>query len=103
MVMNFQINVLIFVRSIREGNFEVYIESLRKVIKWYFILDKYHHAHWLTIHLFDLLTLDVKFPEVYTQMQKGFFSFQKSNRELILIKYRSKVIVSLNPVQVQLI
>ena len=81
MVMNFEINVLIFVRSIREGNFEVYIESLRKVINWYFILDKYHYARWLAIHLFDLLTLDVKFPEVYTQMQKGFFSFQKSNRE----------------------
>ena len=59
--------MLIFVRSIREGNFELYIGSLRKVIKWYFILDKYHYARWLTIHLFDLLTLDVKFPGVYTR------------------------------------
>ena len=62
----------LFVRSIREEN---------STLKWYFILDKFHYARWLTIHLFDVLTLDVKFPEVYTQMQKGFFSFQKSNRE----------------------
>ena len=46
--MNFQINVLIFVRSLK---------VLESVIKWYFILDKYHYARWLTIHLFDLLTL----------------------------------------------
>ena len=55
MVMNFQIN-MVDMCSI--------IESLRKVIKWYYILDKYHYARWLTIHLFDLLTLDVKFLEV---------------------------------------
>ena len=32
--MHFHIYVLIFAQSIREGNVELYIESLRKVIKW---------------------------------------------------------------------
>ena len=39
-ILNFQIHVLLFVRSIREGNFELYLETLYQSLKWFFALDK---------------------------------------------------------------
>ena len=81
MVMDFQINILIFVRSIREGNFKLYVEVIRKLMKWYFILDRYNYARWLSVHLFDLMTMEVRYPDVYDSMVSGCFSFQKTNHE----------------------
>ena len=68
-------------RSIREGNFKLYIEIMRKLLKWYFIFDHYNYARWLTIHWFDLSNLHIQFPDVFEYFSKGYFSFQKSNRE----------------------
>ena len=79
--MEYQIHFLIFIRSIREGNFELYVESLRKLIKWSFACDKYNYARWLSVHIFDLMTMKVKHPDIYENLKKGFFSFQKSTRE----------------------
>ena len=31
--------LLLFVRSIREGNFQLYLESLTKIVPWMFTLD----------------------------------------------------------------
>ena len=39
------------------------------------------NARWLTIHWFDLWNLKATFPDVFEYFSKGFFSFQKSNRE----------------------
>ena len=41
LILNFQINILVFVRAIREGNFKLYFETLFLLLKWYFIVDKY--------------------------------------------------------------
>ena len=78
-VMDFQITYLIFVRSEREGNFNLYTLALRKLIKWYFIFDKFNYARWLSVHRFDIMTLETMFPDVDENLAKGFFSFQKSN------------------------
>ena len=53
------LNLLIFVRSIREGNFCIclYISSLKKVLKWYYACNYYNYAHWVTLHLYDLVNL----------------------------------------------
>ena len=69
-----------FFRSIREGNFSLYVQSLRKLLKWFFALDHTHYARWLTIHVFDLLSLPVTHPDIHQQMVNGCFSFAKSKR-----------------------
>ena len=81
LIMEYQIHFLIFIRSIREGNFELYVESLRKLIKWSFACDKYNYARWLSVHIFDLMTMKVKHPDIYENLKKGYFSFQKSTHE----------------------
>ena len=81
MVMELEISILIYVRSIREGNFKLYIETLRKLLKWFFIFDRYNYARWLTVQWFDLKNLESNFPDVYGYFCQGFFSFQKTDRE----------------------
>ena len=69
---------MVFVRSIREGNFHLYVQSLRNLLKWFFALDHTNYARWLTIHVFDLISLPTIHPDVYQQMLKGFFSLAKT-------------------------
>ena len=80
LVINLQIEILVFVCSIREGNFHLYVQSLRNLLKWFFALDHTNYARWLTIHVFDLISLPIIHPDVYQQMLKEFFSFTKTKR-----------------------
>ena len=77
LVINLQIEILVFVRSVREGNSLLYVQSLRNLLNCFFALDHTNYARWLTIHVFDLISLPTTHPDVYQQMLKRFFSFAK--------------------------
>ena len=47
---------------------------------FFFALDHTNYARWLTIHVFNLISLPITHPDVYQQMLKGFFSFAKTKR-----------------------
>ena len=81
MVINLQIEILIFVRSLCEGNFPVYVQTMRNLLKWFFALDHYNYARWLTVHIFHLLSLPITHPDVYQNTLKGCFSFAKSHHQ----------------------
>ena len=78
LILDFQLHILLFVRAIREGNFELYLETLFCVLKWYFALDKYNYARWATIYWFDLALLEKTCPHVYRELKSGNFSFLKT-------------------------
>ena len=80
MILLFQLQILIFVRSIRAGNFSLYVQTLHTFLKWYFALDKYNYSRWATIYWFDLISLKFTCPDVYSELMKGHFSFLKSNK-----------------------
>ena len=79
------LNLLIFVRSIREGNFNLFVSSLKQVVKWYYACDHYHYARWVTVHLYDLVNLPTKSPYLYKCFLDSYFAFQKSNKKLSLM------------------
>ena len=81
MVFDYQVNYLMFIRSEREGNFQWYIFALRKLIRWYFIFDKFNYSQWLSVHLFDSMTVETMFRDIYENFNKGFFDFQKSENQ----------------------
>ena len=56
-IIDLMLNLLIFVRSIKDGNFSLYISSINQVVKWYYACDHYHYACWVTVHLYDLIDL----------------------------------------------
>ena len=61
-ILEFEILVMIFVRSHHVNNFELYIESLEALTTWFFALDHTNYARWVPIHLRDMKSLpgDVK-------------------------------------------
>ena len=71
-VLELEISILVYIRSIREGNFKLYVETLRKLLKWFFNFDRYNYARWLTVQWFDLQNLETNFPDVYEFFCKGF-------------------------------
>ena len=81
MVFGFLVNYLMFIRSEREGNFRLYNLALCKLIKRYFIFDKFKYSRWLSVHLFDLMAVETMFPDIYENFNKVFFTFQKLEKQ----------------------
>ena len=71
---------LIFIRSIREGNFRLYIESISKILPWFFALDHVHYARWLSVHLRDMATLHLTHPDMATEFNDGKFVVHKTKK-----------------------
>ena len=77
---------LIFVRSIREGNFSMYVSSLEQVVKWYYACDHYHYARWVTVHLYNLVNSPTTSLYLYKCFSDTYFNFQKSNKKFSLMR-----------------
>ena len=80
-VIQLELLFLQFLRSQREWKFDMYVESLRKIIPWMFALDHYHYARWISFRVKDLLALNVTCPAVYDKFVKGNFVTQKSQHK----------------------
>ena len=44
-----------------------------------FCSDRTHYSRWLSVHLFDLLTLHEIHPDVLDELKTGKFAFQKTD------------------------
>lgn len=81
LILNFEILALMFVRSIRQGDLDLYLATLYRFLPWFFALDRFNYARWGTIHWFCFVLMKVKCPNEYKEFAAGKFSFQKTNRE----------------------
>ena len=81
MILNFEVLLLIYMRSIREGNFELYLASLYRMLPWFFGFDRYKYARCATIYWFDMELLKPRCPNEYKEFAGGFFSFLKTNKQ----------------------
>ena len=73
--------MLVFVRSLREGTFRLYIDSLTKLLPWFFALDHTHYSRWLPIHVRDMASLKMKHPDIAIEFEKGNFAVCKTHRK----------------------
>ena len=67
-----------FVRSLRKGNFQLYIESLGKQAPWIFVMDHTYYSRWLPVYMRDMIQLEDTHPSVYRQFAQGHFTVQKT-------------------------
>ena len=56
-VLNMQLDYLIFLRSIRTGDFNLYTVSLERILPWIFAFDHIHYSRWLPVDHQDMETL----------------------------------------------
>ena len=80
MVMHLECLMLVFVRSLREGNFPLYIIALRALSPWFFALDHKHCSRWVPVHIRDMTTLHERLPDVAKEFDRGSFVVHKSTR-----------------------
>ena len=70
-ILQLELNVMIYVRAIREGHFQLYIEAMTKIASWFFALDHTHYSRWIPVHLHDMVSLRECHPAVYVEFLKG--------------------------------
>src|SRR6218665_1789141 len=80
-VLDLQLMVLTFIRSIREGNFDLYVDSVCSLLPWFFSLDHTHYARWMSVHLRDMSTLKQTHPDVASEFEASHFTISKCNRK----------------------
>lgn len=74
-VLNLEQTLLLFVRSVREANFELYVNVLEELLPWCFVLDHNKYSKWIAVHIKELRNLKDKFPDVYMEFSKGILAF----------------------------
>ena len=84
-ILELELLLMIYVRSLRTGDFLLYIQVLGKLVPWPFALNHHNYGRWLPVHIRDMITLKEKHPTVLQQFLKGHFVVQNSNRRFSMI------------------
>ncbi|KAL8599464.1 hypothetical protein ACOMHN_029279 [Nucella lapillus] len=74
-----------FIRSLREGDFLLYVQVCDELCSWFHVMDHTNYARWLPVHVWDMVQLPEKHPEVYAEFLKGNFVVQRSPHKFSLI------------------
>ena len=72
--------LFMFVRSLREANFHLFVCCLKEMLPWMFALDHVHYSRWMSVFIHDLEMLPVKHSNVFNNFMKGHFTVSKSDR-----------------------
>ena len=81
LTLHLELLLLEYVRSIRSGDFHLYVKTILSVISWMFSLDHRHYARWLPVHIRAMLKLPNAQPQIYSSFEDGKFTVQNSNRK----------------------
>ena len=76
-VLELEILVLGFVKSLRVGDFPLYVQSLNKLAPWMFALNHYKYACWLPVHIRDMELPKERHPAIYEEFLSGKFVVHK--------------------------
>lgn len=63
-------------RASREGNWELHVSSIRKMIPWCFAYDNLNYARYLSAYLSEMSHLEEDHPDVIAYFRSGGFSVQ---------------------------
>ena len=63
--------LIVYVRSLRESNFDLYLQSLAQILPWMFALDHTHYSRWLSVHIRDMTSLSVNHPNIHAEFRAG--------------------------------
>ena len=64
-ILKMELVLFAFLRSVRSGNFQHYLDSMKKMIPWFLALDHFHYVRWLSVHISDMTMLETTNSGVY--------------------------------------
>lgn len=79
--LSLEVLLLLYIRALREGNFQLYVESLTKIVPWMFALDHTHYSRWLPVHIRDMMELSEKHPAILEEFHAGNFVVHKTSNK----------------------
>ena len=65
-------------RSMREGNLPLYIKAPTEIAERCFSLDHFNYGRWLSVHIPDLLNLEITHPVLYKLSMEGYYVVAKT-------------------------
>ena len=77
MIIELELLMTRFVRSLREGGFPLYVQSCDELCSLFHALDHTNYARWLPVHVRDMVQLAPQNPDVHAEFMKGNFVVQK--------------------------
>ena len=80
LVLEFELSILQLIRSVRTGDFKLYIQCLSQLLPWFFALDHANYARWLAVHVRDLTMLEKTHPGIFEEFWAGGFVARKTKR-----------------------
>ena len=70
--------LLMFIKSVRISDFEMFIQSLELIVPWMFALDHTNYARLLPVFINDLKLLQIKHPKIHKEFLEGRFTIRKT-------------------------
>lgn len=86
-VLEYELNIHLFIRSLRESNFKLFVGSLDKFCPMFFSLDHTHYARWVSVFVNDLMLLKNKDIVLFEEFLSGKFAMQYSNSNFATVGY----------------
>ena len=74
-----------FIRSLREGQFPLYVQVCDELCAWFRVMDHTNYARWLSVHVRDMYQLSETHTDIHAKFLKGNFVVQKSPHKCSLI------------------
>lgn len=68
------------IRASREGNWQLHLQAIRKMIPWCFAYDKISYATYLPVYYAQMANLPSEHPDVYSNFMAGYFSVQLAGK-----------------------
>ena len=75
-VLHLELLGLTFIRSHRDKNFPLYVESLKALVPWFFALDHPNYSRWIPVHIRDVESLPLSILEEF--LRQGHWIISKT-------------------------
>ena len=79
-VLELELLLHIYVRSLREASFNIYLHALTELAGWFHALDHTNYATWMVVHLKDMVELPERHPEIARKFREGGFTVHKTTK-----------------------
>ena len=84
--LSLELLLLVYIQSIRQGNFDGYVESLAEIATWFFAMDHTHYSRWLSVHISDIMMLSEKQTGVPAKFKAGKLVIYKTGNKFFAME-----------------
>ena len=84
-ILKLELEIMICVISLREGDSMLYIDALTNIVPWLFALGHTHFARWIPSHLRDMVGFEDKHPDVFAEFMAVNFTVKRTTHAFAVL------------------